>query len=51
MLQHGGIMVVGFLATVIGIERAVAVRSPAAIVAPRPVQRRESHSSWVARWC
>lgn len=34
VLQHGGIMVVGFLATVIGIERAVAVRTPSAVLAP-----------------
>lgn len=34
MLRHGGLMVVGFVGTVIAVERAVAVRSPAAFAAP-----------------
>lgn len=34
MLRHGGLMVVGFVATVISIERAVAVRSAVAFAAP-----------------
>jgi len=33
-LHHGALMVVGFLGTVIGIERAVAVKRPAAFVPP-----------------
>jgi hypothetical protein len=34
MLRHGGLMVVGFVATVIAVERAVAVRSLPAFAAP-----------------
>jgi hypothetical protein len=34
MLRHGGLMVVGFVATVIAIERAVALRSLVAFAAP-----------------
>ena len=34
MLRHGGLMVVGFVATVIAVERAVAVRSVPAFAAP-----------------
>jgi len=34
MLRHGGLMVVGFVATVIAVERAVAVQSPVAFAAP-----------------
>lgn len=34
MLRHGGLMVVGFVATLIAVERAVAVRSPVAFAAP-----------------
>jgi hypothetical protein len=34
MLRHGGLMVVGFVATLIAVERAVAVRSPIAFAAP-----------------
>ncbi len=34
MLRHGGLMVVGFVGTVIAVERAVAVRSLAAFAAP-----------------
>lgn len=34
MLRHGGLMVVGFAGTVIGVERAVAVRSIPAFAAP-----------------
>ena len=34
MLRHGGLMVVGFVATVIGVERAVAVRTLLSLLAP-----------------
>jgi len=34
MLRHGGLMVVGFVSTVIGVERAVAVRTTVSIVGP-----------------
>ncbi|MCC6238141.1 MAG: hypothetical protein IT299_11305 [Dehalococcoidia bacterium] len=34
MLRHGGLMVVGFVGTVIAVERAVAVRSLPAFAAP-----------------
>jgi hypothetical protein len=34
MLRHGGLMVVGFVGTVIAVERAVALRSIAAFLAP-----------------
>lgn len=34
LLRHGGLMVVGFVATVIGVERAVAVRTPLSLVPP-----------------
>lgn len=34
LLRHGGLMVVGFVATVIGVERAVAVRSPLSLAPP-----------------
>lgn len=34
MLRHGGLMVVGFVATVIAVERAVAVKSVPAFAAP-----------------
>lgn len=34
MFRHGGVMVIGFLATVIAIERAIAVRGAIALTAP-----------------